>query len=66
MIRLISIAIEILSVIGLLYGYGNKSRNIMFLCGLLLLLGVAHLFNLLLLALFRQRRTASVSTVAGA
>jgi len=34
--------------------------------GLLLLLGVAHLFNLLLLALFRQRRTASVSTVAGA
>jgi len=39
MIRLISIAIEILSVIGLLYGYGNKSRNIMFLCGLLLLLG---------------------------
>jgi hypothetical protein len=33
--------------------------------GLMLLLGVAHLFNLLLLALFRQRRMAAAST-AGA
>jgi len=34
--------------------------------GLMLLLGVAHLFNLLLLALFRQRRTASIASAAGA
>jgi predicted neutral ceramidase superfamily lipid hydrolase len=34
--------------------------------GLMLLLGVAHLFNLLLLALFRQRRTTSAAPVAGA
>lgn len=33
--------------------------------GLLLLLGIAHLFNLLLLALFRQRRATSVVTAAG-
>jgi hypothetical protein len=34
--------------------------------GLMLLLGVAHLFNLLLLALFRQRRAAPNTTAAGA
>ena len=34
--------------------------------GLMLLLGVAHLFNLLLLALFRQRRTAGAAPVTGA
>jgi hypothetical protein len=34
--------------------------------GLMLLLGAAHLFNLLLLALFRQRRTASIASAAGA
>jgi hypothetical protein len=34
--------------------------------GLMLLLGVAPLFNLLLLALFRQRRTTSAAPVAGA
>jgi hypothetical protein len=34
--------------------------------GLMLLLGIAHLFNLLLLALFRQRRTAGATSVAGA
>jgi len=34
--------------------------------GLMLLLGVAHLFNLLLLALFRQRRTAGTCPAPGA
>lgn len=34
--------------------------------GLMLLLGVAHLINLLLLALFRQRRTAGAVTADGA
>jgi hypothetical protein len=34
--------------------------------GLMLLLGVAHLFNLLLLALFRQRRAAPTVPAAGA
>jgi hypothetical protein len=34
--------------------------------GLLLLLGVAHVFNLLLLALFRQRRRAGAATTSGA
>lgn len=34
--------------------------------GLMLLLGVAHLFNLLLLVLFRQRRAAPNTTAAGA
>lgn len=34
--------------------------------GLMLLLGVAHLVNLLLLALFRQRRTTGASQPAGA
>ncbi|MGA3131545.1 MAG: hypothetical protein ABSD59_12135 [Terracidiphilus sp.] len=34
--------------------------------GLMLLLGIAHLFNLLLLALFRQRRTVSAPPAAGA
>lgn len=34
--------------------------------GLMLLLGAAHLFNLLLLALFRQRRAPGAATVAGA
>jgi hypothetical protein len=34
--------------------------------GLMLLLGVAHLFNLLLLALFRQRRTAGIHPASGA
>jgi hypothetical protein len=34
--------------------------------GLMLLLGIAHLFNLLLLALFRQRRTAGAAPVTGA
>lgn len=33
--------------------------------GLMLLLGVAHLFNLLLLALFRQRRTTGTAHPAG-
>jgi hypothetical protein len=33
--------------------------------GLMLLLGVAHLFNLLLLALFRQRRATGASRAAG-
>ena len=34
--------------------------------GLLFLLGVAHFFNLLLLALFRQRRPAGAAPVIGA
>jgi hypothetical protein len=34
--------------------------------GLMLLLGIAHLFNLLLLALFRQRRAPSAASAAGA
>lgn len=34
--------------------------------GLMLLLGIAHLFNLLLLALFRQRRAAGSAPAAGA
>jgi hypothetical protein len=34
--------------------------------GLMLLLGVAHLFNLLLLALFRQRRAVGATPAAGA
>jgi hypothetical protein len=34
--------------------------------GLMLFLGVAHLFNLLLLALFRQRRASGASQPAGA
>jgi hypothetical protein len=34
--------------------------------GLMLLLGVAHLFNLLLLALFRQRRAPASTHAAGA
>jgi hypothetical protein len=34
--------------------------------GLMLLLGVAHLFNLLLLALFRQGKIAGNTTAAGA
>ncbi|MGB0064916.1 MAG: hypothetical protein WBP85_10770 [Terracidiphilus sp.] len=34
--------------------------------GLMLLMGVAHVFNLLLLALFRQRRTVGVTPAAGA
>jgi hypothetical protein len=32
--------------------------------GLLLLLGIAHIFNLLLLALFRQRRTGNLAAGA--
>ena len=34
--------------------------------GLMLLLGAAHLFNLLLLALFRQRRMATITAATGA
>jgi hypothetical protein len=34
--------------------------------GFLLLLGVAHLFNMLLLALFRQRRAPGAAPAAGA
>jgi hypothetical protein len=34
--------------------------------GLLLLLGVSHVFNLLLLALFRQRRAPGAATPVGA
>lgn len=34
--------------------------------GLMLLLGIAHIFNLLLLALFRQRRAAATVHPAGA
>jgi hypothetical protein len=34
--------------------------------GLMLLLGIAHIFNLLLLALFRQRRAPASTLAAGA
>jgi len=34
--------------------------------GLMLLLGIAHLFNLLLLALFRQRRAGGATAAPGA
>jgi hypothetical protein len=38
-IRILSIAIEVLSLIGLFYGFSRKSRGLMLTCGLLLLLG---------------------------
>lgn len=39
MIHFLSIVVEVLALIGLLYGYGKKGRNIMLISGLLLLMG---------------------------
>ena len=39
MIRILSILVELLSLVGLFYGYSRRSRHLMLLCGLLLLLG---------------------------
>jgi quinol-cytochrome oxidoreductase complex cytochrome b subunit len=39
MIRILSILLELLSLVGLFYGYSRKGRHLMLICGLLLLLG---------------------------
>lgn len=39
MLQTVSFLIEICAIIGLVYGYSQKSRNILLLSGLLLLLG---------------------------
>ena len=39
MIHFLSIVLELLALVGLLYGYMKKGRNLMLLSGILLLLG---------------------------
>lgn len=39
MLQTLSLLIEIVAIVGLIYGYAKKSRNILLFSGLLMLLG---------------------------